>query len=110
MKFEKRISRRFIAFSIVIVLLFGVLSWRLYDLQITKADQYQSSADVNRVKSIRLTGTRGMITDVNSVVLAMSENMYNVTFYRSSDENKAADYKRFADSILEVITIIEKNG
>lgn len=110
MKFEKRISRRFIAFSIVIVLLFGVLSWRLYDLQITKADQYQSSADVNRVKSIRLTGTRGMITDVNSVVLAMSENMYNVTFYRSSDENKAADYKRFADSILEVISIIEKNG
>ena len=82
----------------------------MYDLQITKADQYQSSADVNRVKSIRLTGTRGMITDVNSVVLAMSENMYNVTFYRSSDENKAADYKRFADSILEVISIIEKNG
>lgn len=51
-----------------------------------------------------------MITDVNSVVLAMSENMYNVTFYRSSDEDKAADYKRFADSILEVISIIEKNG
>ncbi len=110
MKFEKRISRRFIAFAAVTVLLFGVLGYRLYDLQITKADQYQSSAEVNRVKNIRLTGTRGMITDANSVVLAMSEDMYNVTFYRSSKENRASDYKRLTDSILEVIAIIERNG
>lgn len=110
MKFEKRISRRFIAFAVIVVILFGVLGYRLHDLQITKADQYQSSADVNRVKNIRLTGSRGMITDVNSVVLAMSEDMYNVTFYRSSNENRASDYKRLTDSILEVIGIVEKNG
>lgn len=110
MKFEKRISRRFMFFSVFMVLLFVVLGWRLHDLQIKKADQYQSSADVNRIKNIRLTGTRGMITDSNSFVLAMSEDMYNVTFYRTSKENKAADYKRFTDSILEVINIIEKNG
>lgn len=109
MKFEKRISRRFIIFGLVVVLLFASLGWRLYDLQIIKADQYQSSAVVDREKAIRLTGTRGMITDSNSVVLAMSENMYSVTFYRTSKENRAADYARFTDSIIEVIHIIEKN-
>ena len=110
MKIEKRISRRFIIFAILVVLMFISLIGGLYNLQVIKADQYQSSADVNRVKNIRLTGTRGMITDANSVVLAMSEQMYNVTFYRSNGQNTKNQYKKLTSSILETIGIIEENG
>ncbi len=110
MKIEKRITRRFAVFGVIMLVLFGVLIGGLYDLQISKADQYQSSASVDRVKTIRLTGTRGMITDANSNILARSEPMYNVTFYRTNGQNSTKAYATLTDSILETIGIVEKNG
>ena len=110
MKFEKRISRRFVMFGVVVMLLFGVLVAGLYRLQISNADQFQTSVADQRVKTIRLTGQRGMITDADSVVLAMSEPAYNLTFYRALNQNTAKDYAQFSESIKETIDIIERYG
>ncbi len=110
MKIEKRISRRFVLFGIILLVLCGVLVAGLYDLQVTRADQFQTSVDTQRVKTIRLTGSRGMITDADSTVLAMSEPMYNLTFYRTKAQNSVKNYTAFTDSILQTIDIIEKHG
>lgn len=110
MKIEKHMSRRYLAFGVLIVVLFGVLVGGLYRLQITNAEQYQKSATDIKLLSRRLTGTRGMITDADSVVLAMSEPSYNITFYRTDRQKSKESYQEFTTSILEVIRIIEKNG
>ncbi len=107
MKIEKRISRRYLFFGMVMLVLLLVLTARLYTLQIREGDKYQRSAESDRIKTIRLTGNRGMILDADSVVLAMSEDIYNVTFYRDPSQNSARDYAAFTDSILETIGIIE---
>ena len=62
------------------MVLFSILIGSLYRLQIVSADQYQDVTENKRIKTLRVTGKRGMITDADSVILARSEDIYNVTF------------------------------
>ena len=110
MQIEKNISRRFIAFVLAVILCFSVIIAGLYNLQVLSADKYQQDAGSKSVKTLRLTGKRGMITDVDSVVLAMSEDIFNVTFQRNMRQNTREDYKAFTNSILETMEIIERYG
>lgn len=110
MKVEKSTNIRYLLFALVVVLSFTVVIGGLYRLQIVNADMYQQDAGSKSEKTLRLTGKRGMITDADSVVLAMSEEIFNVTFQRSMNQNSTSDYIKFTDSILETISIIEKYG
>ena len=89
---------------------FGFLIAGLYSLQVKSADIYQTDAGNKSEKTLRLTGKRGMITDADSVVLAMSEETFNVTFQRNMKQNAVADYRTFTSSLLETIGIMEKYG
>ena len=110
MKVEKSANIRYLLFAFIVFASFAVVIGGLYRLQIVNADMYQQDAGSKSEKTLRLTGKRGMITDADSVVLAMSEEIFNVTFQRSMNQNSTADYVRFTDSILETISIIEKYG
>lgn len=104
-KKESRINFRFLTFTAVVMAMFGVLVYGLFDLQIVKGDEYAAQTGKESIKSIAIKGNRGMITDVNSVVLAKSKTVYNVTFYR---ENTDWDYP--TKMLLEAISIIEQYG
>ena len=102
---EQQLNRRFILFSVAVMLLFGVLIYGLFDLQIVNGAEYAIETGSSSIKRIAIKGSRGMITDVNSVVLAMSEKAYNITFYRES-----TDWDYPTKMLLEAIEIIEKHG
>ena len=102
---ESKINARFIAFAAAVMTCFAVLVYGLYHLQIVNGDIYAEQTGRQSIKSISIRGTRGMITDVNSVVLAMSEKTYNVTFYRESN-----DWDYPTKMLLEAIEIIERYG
>lgn len=90
--------------------LFAYLIYGLANLQLVKGEEYADQAGSTSLKTIRTTGKRGMITDADSVILAMTEDVYNVTFYRSSAQGGKANYQKFTESILAAIDIIEKYG
>jgi len=96
---------RFIFFTTAVMVMFGVLAYGLFNLQIVKGDEYAAETGRLSVKSIPIKGSRGMITDINSVVLAKSEKAYNVTFHR---QNEDWDYPTVM--LLEAIGIIESHG
>lgn len=104
-KKDQTLNLRFLIFASAVVMLFGVLTYGLFQLQIVNGSQYAESTSNESIKTISIKGSRGMITDVNSVVLAMSEKSYNVTFYR---EDNDWDYP--TKMILEAIEIIERYG
>lgn len=90
--------------------LFAYLIYGLANLQLVKGEEYAEQAGSTSLKTIRTTGKRGMITDADSVILAMTEDVYNVTFYRNSAQGGTANYQKFTKSILDAIDIIEKYG
>ena len=86
----KKISTTRIVIAVaVLALCFAYLIQGLADLQLVQGEKYAASAGTQSLKTLRLTGTRGMITDAESVILAMSEDVYNVTFYREATSTKA---------------------
>ena len=101
---------RIVLALVVMAGLFGYLIYGLARLQIVKGEEYSDKAGSTSLKTIRTTGKRGMITDADSVILAMTEDVYNVTFYRSSAQGGKANYRKFTKSILSAIDIIEKYG
>ena len=104
-KKNQQLNTRFLLFTGVVMLAFGVLILNLYDLQVVSGQEYAETASNQSIKSIAIRGSRGMITDINSVVLAKSEKAYNVTFYR---DNSDWDYP--TAQLLEAIEIVESHG
>ena len=100
-----QLNTRFLVLTTAVMAVFGVLVYGLFNLQIVNGDQYAEETGSRSIKRIAVKGSRGMITDVNSVVLAKSEKAYNVTFHR---QNTDWDYP--TKMLLEAIEIIEDHG
>ena len=71
--------RRLVAFALGIVVLFVVLSVRLWDLQITNGGYYRELAEQNRVVRVPVPADRGIVVDRNGVVLARNLPGFAVT-------------------------------
>ena len=102
---DHKTNLRFLVFLTFVTAMFAVLFLGLYRLQIEQGEQHYDATTSQSIKSIAVKGSRGMITDINSVVLAKSEKAYNVTFYR---ENNDWDYP--TKQLIEAIRIVESYG
>lgn len=101
-------SRMFVLLA-VIVILFGVLINRIFQLQIINGESYQNNFILKIQREKTIPSTRGKIFDCNGKVLAYDELAYSVTIadnYESSS-TKNADMN---DTISHLIRLIEKNG
>ncbi|MBS0253230.1 MAG: penicillin-binding protein 2 [Proteobacteria bacterium] len=58
---------------------FGLIGWRLYDLQVANARRYAPMAEDNRLNVQVLTPKRGRILDAFGRVLADNEELFRVT-------------------------------
>ena len=73
-KIIKFINKRIFCILAFKTSLFGILIYRLFDLQILKHKQYLSSAENNHSRIITEPSQRGLILDANDAILA--ENFY----------------------------------
>ena len=62
------------ALAVSFTLLFGVLTLRLWSIQVTSTTEYEAAAQNNLVKFVDTPAPRGQIRDVNGVLLADNRN------------------------------------
>jgi penicillin-binding protein 2 len=91
MKFEDssqnlRARLRFI--QALVVLLLGLLSIRLYVLQVVRGDRYAEIAENQRRRRLPIPAPRGIIFDREGRVLVDSRPIYNVILSREDVKNK----------------------
>ncbi|MCR4707002.1 MAG: hypothetical protein K5746_03535 [Clostridiales bacterium] len=110
---------RYITLGVIVAVMFGVLAARLYLLQVLNYDSNRASANLKKTKTITSRGSRGTITDVNSLTLAYDKQVYNVQFYRdpnfiptTTDANgrTQSQYEVYTNAIISLIDIVERNG
>jgi len=65
-------GRRFAAVGLAIVLVFGGLTARLYDLQIVRGDYYGALSQQNRILRLPVRAERGSVTDRNGRPLVVN--------------------------------------
>jgi penicillin-binding protein 2 len=70
---------RVVALATLASILFVVLAFRLWQLQVLASDDYQSSAQATQTRSVKVPAQRGVIYDRNGEVLANNQSGFNVT-------------------------------
>jgi penicillin-binding protein 2 len=74
-------ARMFVS-ALVVLVLFGVLVYRYFDLQIHQYEKYRTESDRNRVQLQPIPPKRGLIFDRNGVVLADNAPSYSLTIIK----------------------------
>lgn len=102
---------RLVVATVVMILLFSILLWRIFSLQIVNGKEYQDNYTLKIVKERTLNSTRGNIYDRNGNLLAYNELAYSITIedngtYSSPKAKNAAINQELA----QVIDALEKNG
>ena len=60
---QPRVWKRFVAFGMAVVLVVGVLAYRMFDLQVHQADRYATMAVRQRVATVPVPVARGLMYD-----------------------------------------------
>ena len=97
---EGGVSGRLYFFRILIVIIFGLLLYRVYWLQQTRGEELQAQAQENQFAILRSDAPRGVIFDRNGELLAENLPSFNVTitpaFLPTDDNERLAIYERLA--------------
>lgn len=105
------IKSRLTVAGVVMTLLFGVLLWRVFYLQIVNGETYQNDYTLKIIKERTLNSTRGNIYDRNGKLLAYNDLAYSITIedngtYSSTNKKNTA----INAEIAQIIRALEKNG
>ena len=103
-------SRLFVAGTIM-ALLFSILLFRMFQLQILKGQEYQEDYTLSIVKERTLNSTRGNILDRNGEVLAYNELAYSITIEDNGSYDSIKEKNQMLNAeIAQIITALQKNG
>jgi len=78
----RRLSRRAILLGTVQLSLVGILGARMGSMQVDQADNFRMLAEENRINIGLIPPARGLIFDINGVVLADNEQHYSIIMTR----------------------------
>lgn len=105
----KTIKSRIFIISLILIGLFSVLVYRIFDLQIINENYYMSTYIQKAEKTVYSSGTRGKILDVNGKVLAHDELAYTI---KIEDKIESSNEKNDTLNaiVYKAIHIIEDHG
>lgn len=96
--------------GILMVILFSILLWRMFYLQIISGEEYQNNYTLKIVKERTLNSTRGNIYDRNGKLLAYNELSYSITIEDNGTYSSTTEKNNALNAeIAQVITALEKN-
>lgn len=99
---ERRLFQsRVLVMLALVVLLFGVLMGRFYQLQVIEHDTYTTISDSNRVQVRSVPPTRGLIYDRNGTLIAENRPVFSVTLV----PERVDDMSQTLDRLQELLAI-----
>jgi penicillin-binding protein 2 len=112
----EHVKHRLFVVTVLFLVLFGILIYRLFDLQIVNGEKYQESFTYKSVKTVAVKATRGNIYDCNGKLLAYNEASYTLSYISGTDLTEAVAAKETTsnelrnDIVYKTILILEQNG
>lgn len=100
---KERFGLRVLIAGVFILVLFGILVWRFYYLQVVRYDNLSARAESNRISVAPITPRRGEIRDRNGEVLARNYRSYTLEVVPAH----AGDIDQMLDDLGEVVHIGE---
>ena len=92
------LNRALFAFAFVVVM-FGIIVANLYNLQVTRYEEYSTRADGNRIKLVPLAPNRGMVFDRRGVLLAENSPVHSLELIPEQVTDLPATVKALSELI-----------
>ncbi len=90
---------RLFAATAFVLLCFGLLTWRLTHLQVSKHDELSVRAENNRISVVPIVPNRGLIVDRNGIVLADNYSAYTLEIMPARTDDLEATIDQLAQLI-----------
>ena len=91
--------------AIVVLLMFLLLVFRLFVLQVVRHDAFAERAENNRTSVVPIVPNRGQILDRNGIVLASNYSAYTLEITRS----KVRDLEETINALSEIVDITPRD-
>ena len=101
---------RILIFYAVAALVFGLLAFRLFNLQIFEGKNWLTRAEDNYTREISIPTSRGIIYDRNGVILARNTASYNVVITPAYLPDDLADIQQIYRELSEIIDVPVNHG
>lgn len=98
---EQDFRARIGVLALVVLLLFVLLAYRLYVLQVQRHEAFAQRAESNRTAVVPIVPNRGRIVDRNGVLLATNYSAYTLEITRS----KVEDLEETIDALAQLVPI-----
>lgn len=95
-----------IAFNVTLLLIFVVLGWRLWEMQIVEGGLYRTQADANQRRIITTKAIRGVIYDRNSRQLVSNRPVYAVAITPADLPTSKKDEARVTAMFTYLATLL----
>ncbi|HLY92705.1 MAG TPA: penicillin-binding protein 2 [Candidatus Angelobacter sp.] len=106
---EKIPSSKFSVIQYVILVIFLVLAYGLWSLQIRKNDVYSVRSEQNRIKEVPILAPRGKLYDRNGELIVDNYPSFSALLLRDQMRDINADAQKIADGLhLPVDDVIDK--
>ncbi|MEJ5202545.1 MAG: hypothetical protein WHV66_09980, partial [Anaerolineales bacterium] len=92
-------------FYIVVVVVFGYYTFRLFNLQILGGPEFLGQSDENRTRIVSIQTERGIIYDRNGYVLARNVPSYNIVItpaYLPADQGAVQEIYRQLSQLIDI--------
>ena len=103
------VTSRLTLFTLVFLVLAGILLYRCFDLQIVHGEEYLEDFVLQTEKTRDIASTRGNIYDRNGNVLAYNELAYSVKLEDVFESGRKKN-ANLNETVMTLIRMIEKNG
>jgi len=91
-----KVNRRLNVCLVLIILIFVLLTSRLFFLQIVNAQEFSKQSAENRIRIVPIEARRGDILDANGKVLAASQPVYVITIQNTPNSDLEAVINKLA--------------
>src|SRR5574344_1459624 len=102
---QRRFRLRVWVVGLAVLMLFGVLIFRLFVLQVVRHDTFAQRAESNRTAVMPIVPNRGQILDRNGIVLATNYSAYTLEITRS----KVPDLEATIDELSQLVEITPRD-
>lgn len=103
--------RRALALLLIMIVVLGIFSVRLFQIQIVQGDEYAKLADESYKTSISIAASRGEIVDCNQIPLVSNRTSYAVTldYNYFPHGNSTEKLKEQNDCLLRLVRLLQAN-
>ncbi|GAB60386.1 penicillin-binding protein 2 [Rheinheimera nanhaiensis] len=94
-------NQRAVVAMLVVVLLFSVIIFNMYQLQVVKYQDYQTRSEGNRIKVVPMAPNRGLIYDRSGILLAENRPVFSLELV----PEQVSDMSATLDALAQLIEL-----